>query len=247
MAIPELVAHRGYPRHYPENTIVGIEGAIAAGARYVEVDVQLTADQVPVLFHDNTLLRVCGVAGAVAGHSYEQLREFRAAETGRFGHKFAQVCIPALAELRVLLQRHPAVTAFVELKRTSLERFGIPTVLARVLRELKPVLAQCVPISYSLEAVAAARSQWPAVGVVLDRWRERRQPIIEEIRPEYLFCDVAGLPWFGSLRGDPARVVVYEVTDPRLALKLAGRGVDFIETFAVGELREQIELLSPGP
>ena len=55
MDIPELVAHRGYALHYPENTLIGIEAAIRAGARYVEVDVQLSADKVPVLFHDRTL------------------------------------------------------------------------------------------------------------------------------------------------------------------------------------------------
>ena len=63
MVIPEHVAHRGYTRHYPENTLIGIEAAIQAGARYVEVDVQLAADKTPILFHDRNLKRVCGVQG----------------------------------------------------------------------------------------------------------------------------------------------------------------------------------------
>ena len=30
MIIPRLVAHRGYPRHYPENTLIGLEAALHA-------------------------------------------------------------------------------------------------------------------------------------------------------------------------------------------------------------------------
>ncbi|MEK7733824.1 MAG: glycerophosphodiester phosphodiesterase family protein [Pseudomonadota bacterium] len=62
---PELVAHRGYTLLYPENTLSAVRGAIEAGGRYVEVDIQLSRDEVPVLFHDHTLKRLCGVDGAV--------------------------------------------------------------------------------------------------------------------------------------------------------------------------------------
>ena len=57
MRIPELVAHRGYPQHYPENTLIGIEAAITAGARFIDVDVQLSADRVPVLATSSRRIR----------------------------------------------------------------------------------------------------------------------------------------------------------------------------------------------
>jgi len=84
MVIPQLVAHRGYPRHYPENTLIGLEAAIAAGARFVEVDVQLSRDRVPVLFHDRDLKRLCGVRGKVHDLRYEELWGLRVAERERF-------------------------------------------------------------------------------------------------------------------------------------------------------------------
>ena len=245
MALPLLVAHRGYTRHYPENTIVGLEAAIRAGARFVEVDVQLTRDGVPVLFHDRGLGRICGAEGAVHDYDLEDLRRLRASDFGRFGYKFAQVRIGTLAELRELLQQHPRVTAFIELKRESIERFGENVVLGRVLQELKPVQPQCVLISYALETLVTARAQWPTVGAVIDRWRERKLPIMRTLHPEYLFCDVDGLPRCGKLRFGDAKIVIYEVDDPQQALQLARRGVDFIETFACGEMRDQIEPLGP--
>jgi len=245
MAIPQLVGHRGYPRHYPENTLIGIEAALRAGARYFEIDVQLTQDQVPVLFHDRDLKRLCGVGGAVHDYTFAELQKFRASEPKRFGEQFRDVPITTLAELRQLLQQHPNVTGFIELKRASLKHFGIDTMLALVRRELEPVLNQCVLISYSLEALLAARQQgWPEIGVVVDQWQEREQEIVSAIHPQYLFCDIEGLPREGRLHHEGAKLAVYEVTSPELALALATRGVDFIETFAIGEMKQEIERLT---
>jgi glycerophosphoryl diester phosphodiesterase len=248
MLIPPLVAHRGYPRHYPENTLIGLEAAIAAGACHVEVDVQVSRDRVPVLFHDRDLKRLCGVHGKVHELHYEELWRLRAAERERFGESFRDVHIPRLAELGHLLIRQPRVTAFVELKRNSLERFGVEAVLPLVRRSLKPALDRCVLISYSLEALAAARAQgWSRVGAVIDHWKDRRQELIARIRPEFVFCDVDGLPREGSLRIDGAQLVVFEVADAPRALELAARGADFIETFAVGEMLREFSRLAPPP
>jgi glycerophosphoryl diester phosphodiesterase len=246
MLIPQLVAHRGYPRHYPENTLIGLEAAIAAGARFVEVDVQLSRDRVPVLFHDRDLKRLCGVSGKVHDLHYEELWHLRVAERDRFGDRFQDVHFTRLAELGHLLIRHPEVTAFIELKRSSLERFGVESLLTLVRRSLKPALDQCVLISYSLEALAAARQNgWPRLGAVIDRWDEHGQDLIAEIDPAFLFCDVDGLPRAGRLHAGNMKLVVFEVADPLLALALAARGVDFVETFAVGEMLQEFSRLAP--
>ena len=242
MNIPDLVAHRGYSLHYPENTLVGIEAAIRAGARYVEVDIQLSADRIPMLFHDRSLARVCGVSGAIHDFTLTKLSQFYASEFERFGYKFAQEPIATLAGLVALLQRHPQVTAFIEIKRIALEQFGIDVVLEQILSELRPVAERCVLISFSNEFLLAARPRWASIGAVADKWQERKQAIIHNLKPEYLFCDVAGLPRWGDLHYGHSRVVVYEVVDSELALRLAKRGVDLIETFAVGEMSAALEL-----
>lgn len=46
-----IVAHRGYPAEHPENSLAAFDAAAAAGAKWIEVDVQLH-DGVPVLAHD---------------------------------------------------------------------------------------------------------------------------------------------------------------------------------------------------
>lgn len=246
MVIPQLVAHRGYPRHYPENTLIGLEAAIAAGARFVEVDVQISRDRVPVLFHDRDMKRLCGVDGKVHELRYEQLWRLRVAERERFSDRYKDVHITRLAELGHLLMRQPEVTAFVELKRSSIERFGVETLLTLARRSLKPVLAQCVLISYSLEALVAAQAQgWSRIGAVIDRWDERSQGLIAKISPPFLFCDVDGLPNEGQLQIVNTKLVVFEVADSNVALALAARGVDLIETFAVGEMLQEFSRLAP--
>jgi glycerophosphoryl diester phosphodiesterase len=243
MTLPALVAHRGYARHYPENTLPAIGAAVAADARFVEVDVQLTKDGVPVLFHDRTLDRLCGAPGAVRAHTAAELKELRASFFDRFGYKYAQVGIATLAELADFLAGHPAVTAFVELKRIAVESHGAETLVRTVRESLRPVAGQCVLISYSLAALVEARSQGvERIGVVLDKWKERRSNGIARLRPDYLFCDLDGLPRFGTLRVAGAKVVIFEVDEARTALRLARRGVDMIETFACGELARALEI-----
>ena len=240
----ELIAHRGYARHFPENTLVAFAAAVHAGARYIETDVQLSADGVPVLFHDRTLERVCGVAGAVHDYTAAQLARLAAAEQDRFGYRFAQNKIATLAQFVEVVAGAPAVTAFVEIKRVALEAFGITRVLAAVAPVLAPVTARAVLISFDREVLAAARGYrapaWHALGGVVDYWRERAA--FAAIAPEYLFCDVDGLPRFGRLRFGAAKIAIYEVADAKCARRLERRGVDLIETFAYGELDAALAL-----
>ena len=58
---PLVIAHRGYDRGGPENTISGLEAAARRGADVVEVDIQQTADGDFVAAHDTNLLVLAGV------------------------------------------------------------------------------------------------------------------------------------------------------------------------------------------
>ncbi len=237
MTVPELVAHRGYAARFPENTLSALEAAIAAGARWVEVDVQLSADGFPVLFHDRTLERMCGVPGAVHERTLSDLRALSCGEKGRFGERFRDEGLLSLAGFVQLLRRHPEVRAFVEIKRIAIEQFGRERILERVLPAIDAAIHQCALISFSLEFLAAARRAHPIpLGAVFDNWTERAHQLVPEIRPEYVFVDLEGLPPKGDLRHPGARVAVYEVADPAIALALGRRGVELVETFEIASM-----------
>ena len=71
---PRIIAHRCGGALARENTLAGLQAAAAGGCRGVEFDVMLTADQIPILMHDETLDRTCGIGGQVADLSFGQIR-----------------------------------------------------------------------------------------------------------------------------------------------------------------------------
>ena len=237
MKIPHLIAHRGYAKHYPENTLVALEAALQAGACFIEFDVQLTADRVPVLCHDATLQRTAGVDQRVLSMTAAQLAGIYVNETARLGGKFADVVIPTLLDVVALLQKWPHATAFVELKEESLKAFGIENVVKAILKVLQPVLGQCVLISFDRLAVRCARAmQDVRVGWVMHHWDNATRSAATTLAPNYLFCNYKKIPAIDMLWPGPWQWALYEVINPEIALLLAARGASLIETMAIGDM-----------
>lgn len=70
-------AHRAQWRSAPENSVPAILDAFKDGAEIVELDVQLTADGVPVLMHDTTVDRTTDGTGRVDSLTLEQIEQLR--------------------------------------------------------------------------------------------------------------------------------------------------------------------------
>ena len=238
MIKPEFIAHRGYASHYPENTLIGIEAALNAGARFIEIDIQITADLIPVLFHDVDLYRITGQNGNINDVKFAQLKQFMACETDRFKDRYKNIPIPSLAEMVELLHHWPDAVAFVEIKTESLDRFGIEKVTRTVLDTTFPLKDRCILISYNEVALSYARKSGAThIGWIVKSYDERSYASARSLMPDYLFCNHTKLPpapaplWAGSWRW-----VAYEITDPALALELADRGVEMIETMEIAEM-----------
>jgi len=72
---PTILAHRGFAQDVPENSLAAFERALALGADVLECDVRATRDDVAVIAHDETLLRVFGDERRVAEVDYAELCE----------------------------------------------------------------------------------------------------------------------------------------------------------------------------
>ena len=133
---PILIAHRGEPESWPENSLIGFRSVLEAGARLLETDVQLTSDRVPVLSHDPTLLKMTGHDLVVTQTSYADLKDLPAGQPGQFGTRFSDQRIVHLDEFATLLGHWPDARAFVEFKPDSLQAFGTEAVVDIVLDTL---------------------------------------------------------------------------------------------------------------
>ena len=92
-----VYAHRGFhniKNGIPENSLAAFARAVESGYG-IELDVQLSADRVPVVFHDFDLKRMCGVDARVSSYTYEQLKELKLADTDQK--------IPTLEEVLTLV------------------------------------------------------------------------------------------------------------------------------------------------
>lgn len=93
-----VIGHRGAAARASENTLPSFQLALDQGADAFELDVHVSADGVPVVFHDATLERTTTLTGPVAARSAAELRA---------------VNVPSLAEV---LEAFPAMPIIVEIK-----------------------------------------------------------------------------------------------------------------------------------
>ncbi|MGQ0429746.1 MAG: glycerophosphodiester phosphodiesterase family protein [Gammaproteobacteria bacterium] len=235
--VPEIVAHRGDAEHFPENTLPALEAALRLGLRHVEFDVQLSADSVPYVIHDASLERTTRGVGDIRLMRSGQLDGLDAGEPARFGSRHAGTRLPRLAAVPEMLRRFPGALAFVEVKRASLAHHGHSHCIARILAALAGVEDRCIVISFDAEACRVARAAGGMpVGWVLDGTPQARLAVLEDLRPEYAFCDLQLLPGDAPPPQGPWTWAVYEVTDAAMALSLSARGIALVESMAPARL-----------
>ena len=229
--IPILVAHRGYMEKYPENSLSAIRAALESGACLVEFDVQMDADRQLLVLHDDNFKRTANIPGSVfESRDYTQISVH---EQQRLGDRYYPEPVPLLSQVMELLMHYPESTAFVEIKEESLQRWGMESVMDAVLGCVERVRHQCVIISDSLEALLYARSKTRTqIGWVIHRYDERHHKLADQNTPDFMICNykrITGELWQGRWQW-----MLYDISDPELALEWAGRGAGLIETRDIG-------------
>jgi glycerophosphoryl diester phosphodiesterase len=243
-----LVAHRGYPAAFPENTLLGYQQAVNQGARYVETDIQCTRDGVPILYHDDSTQRLSGVAGAITGRTMAELGQVSAHHPERFGDRFAGTPIPTLKAFAGWLAQHPSVIAFVEVKEESLNRFGVDVVMAQVAGALEGVEQQSVIISFDDRCIEHTANRYEFhTGWVLPEWHPGFESRARRLSPDYLFGDAEFLPKHrADIWAGPWQWAVYVIDDLTEALSWVENGVVLVETDAIGDMLDLYRAGSPG-
>lgn len=230
-----LVAHRGWPSRYPENTLAGFCAAIDAGAGNLEFDVQLTRDQVPMVIHDHTTKRTGASAEDLFNLSADSASEISVGEPKRFGDRFDDLTIPSLADVVTMLDDFIG-QVFVEIKRASILRFGNDRCIDAILPLTDQLGTRGVIISFDPEAVSMAQSKGARqTGWVISAYDKQTLSAAADLQPDYLFVKRSRIAHKKLPPNENWRWVVYDVKTPKQAHELFDRGADLVETDFIGE------------
>jgi glycerophosphoryl diester phosphodiesterase len=237
MEIPrpvEVIAHRGFSAAAPENTLAAFAAAIACGADRIEFDVQLTADGVAVVIHDDDLDRTTDGKGPVGGRRLDEIVGLDAGAW--FGAEFRGTRVPTLDETLALARERIAVN--VEIKagaRVSSLAEAVVALLAR-----HRLLGTAIVSSFDPQAIAGARRLHEDLRLEILHDDASRPPGPDDLdRALRLGAsgfsvsreEIAAVPWLpGEAHARGLGLKVYTVDDPAEAVRLAALGVDGIFT-----------------
>jgi glycerophosphoryl diester phosphodiesterase len=235
-----VVAHRGYARAAPENSMSAFRMAIEVGADVIELDVQETSDGVIVALHDRDLMRLAGDPRAIADLSFAEVRKLDIAR--RTGAEFVGERIATLDEVIALARGR--IKLQIELKYYKQDH-GLAEKVADLIRR-EAFEEDCEVSSLNYEALIKAKARNPRLKLVA---------LITYAVGDPGRLDVAGLSVNTKVLSDRLikvarargkRLYAWTVDEPREMMRLIERGVGGIVTNSPEELvrirRERAQL-----
>ncbi|WP_417233755.1 glycerophosphodiester phosphodiesterase family protein [Arthrobacter sp.] len=251
---PILIGHRGAAGAAPENTIAAFKAGRAAGADFIETDVQLSKDGVPFLFHDDTPARTTNVADVFPGREHDPItsftwRELRALDAGSsFGRKYAGERIPHLDDIARIANRRTGVYLEIKSPRNSP---GVERLVARKLAQ-DPAWKKLVDAGKVnvLGFDASSNRKFAALAPKIPLQQLSGSiPGAETLEDWSSFVDSVGTSYrtltaaqVGAVRAAGLDIGVYTVSSPATITAAVRLGVDMV----TGDFPQQIVRLQAG-
>lgn len=233
-----LIAHRGYSGQFPENTLLAYQAAYAFGARWMECDIQLTKNRVPVIHHDETLQRMAGVKKNVRDVGNKKFQSLNAYYPEKFGNDFNGNAFTSLKKLARWIASDRDIKMFIEVKQHSIDAFGVEDCMKQIFKRILNITNQVVIISFNDEIIAHAREQYDLKnGWVIPEWSDKVRDRAQQIQPDFLFSNKTRLPeepeqwWQGKWEW-----AIYNVDDYSELASWTEKGLRYIETNEIGAL-----------
>jgi glycerophosphoryl diester phosphodiesterase len=246
---PRRIAHRGGGTLAPENTLAAFEAGYVRGYRAAELDAVLSADEVPVILHDETLDRTTDGRGPVARRTAAELARLDAGAW--YGRAFTGERLPTLQQV---LERcwERGIWLNIEIKPSPGSEARTGTVVAAAVqaffearRDADPArAARLAPLlsSFAPEALEAARAAAPGLrrGLLVGALPADWLAALRQLDAFSLHCDHRRLArdQARAVRTAGAGLMCYTVNDPGRMRELFEWGVDAICT-------DRIDLIAP--
>lgn len=233
-----LIAHRGYSGKYPENTLLAYQAAYAFGARWMECDIQLTKDGVPVLHHDESLERMASVKKDVRQLTNKEFKKLNAYYPEKFDDEFYGNAFTTLKKLSRWIASDRDIKMFVEVKQHSIDAFGVEECMKQIFKRILNITNQVILISFNDEIVAHAREQYGLKnGWVIPEWSDAVKDRALQMQPDFMFSNKTRLPenpadwWQGDWDW-----AIYNVDEHNELPSWTAKGLRYIETNEIGNL-----------
>jgi glycerophosphoryl diester phosphodiesterase len=244
---PAFVAgHRGDRAVAPENTIPALQSALDSSLDFVETDVQMTADGVPVLFHDETVDRTTNGAGLVSDHTLASLQRLDAGSW--YSAQYAGIRVPTLEEFLVIFSDSDK-KALIELKDFWTEEEV--AVVTNLIFEFQ-VNDRVTLASFNFTTLRNVEAVAPAIPRVIIR----RMLPADPVRLAQFYGAIAILTSPASLRQNPDAVtdmhsaglglLLYTLNSREKWSEAIGWGVDGIVTDKPSTLDKWLAETAPG-
>lgn len=222
----EITAHRGDSSEAPENTIPAFEAAIESGADWIELDVGVTKDGVPVVLHDEDLQRVAGIPRKIWELTFEEVRALDVGSS--FGPSFGGTGIPSLEE--VLDYCRGRIRLNIEIKyRPGRDLAFIPQVV-ELIRQ-KEMLDQCMITSFNYGCLQMVKIFEPGLKTGLISSKPIDQPEIYTDADKFvLSIELIEPDTVNRIHGLGKEVVAWTINDQYSVGKCRRAGADNIIT-----------------
>lgn len=239
----ELTAHRAGAKHGPENTLTALRAAIADGAEWAEIDVQLTADGQLAVLHDTDLARIGGGNRRVADVMLAELQALDAGTT--INPNFSAEQVPTLHAM--LAAAKGKIRLNVELKPHSAA--GVKPLTEQVVQAIQEaeMVGQCRICSQSYEGIQRARELEPRIPIGFIVASAVGDPARLPVDFLMIRATLATPSFVDRAHAARVRVHVWTINDPRSVPPLLDAGVDNLITDDVPAIRAKLQEVAELP
>ena len=234
LKLAKVIGHRGASTYAPENTIESICTAGDMGVEWIELDVKLTRDDVPIIFHDEELDRTTNGAGKVAEMLYSDIQALEAGSW--FGDSFTGIQVPTLEEaVEAILQYDMGLN--LEIKPCPGREKQTAEAALDILSQIWDAHDKILISSFqhvSLEAARDVAYDWPRGlligpeqspdGGLPDNWKEMAEYL--EVQTINLGSHIASREDVEEIIDEDYFPIIYTVNDPQEARRYQQWGVE---------------------
>ncbi len=227
-----ITGHRGAAALAPENTLAGIQKAVESGIKWIEIDTQLSADNIPVIIHDKTVRRCTNGKGRVGDLTLAELKVLDAGSW--FSKEFKGETIPTLEEALLACQEN---NLNMNLEIKIHKEHEVKPLVEKVVETVKHLnfpIEKLLFSSFSKTALAHCQALYPEV----------RRGFITEHKPFNMLDTIKPLDLYSlhidhrilneklakSIKEMGLTLMIWTLNDPKKVDKFTAWGVDNIIT-----------------